>query len=358
MLYDIIDDEGNRFEVKLNLVNLVPITKKNKKTDFNTKIIKIESLSNQLYLEYIPKSNAGSSVRFGSLCENSNSKIKSSAFSIYTTGSISSPGRRSIPSIKINFFQFTNLLKYVKQPFFKYDPRTLKLIKGYPTKVPLIRFVKKETQISNIVLTCHFPPKYIHLNEIHRLYRKNSKYYPEKYPGLDMKFLPGEVFGFGFTFSIYATGSINLLGFINEYQINLAFNKLVSIISNSYAISKFTKIDYAWKYSHNHFQSNDNKTNSYYNFNQSISKRTNPNINKCETEKYKKISAKGIKKISLTSKERNLKFKNPERFFFKKKGFVKYKNSQKNIFDCGDFKKEIQKKYLSIDKNEKKIFNN
>ena len=141
-------------------------------------------------------------------------------------------------------------MKNIKQPFFRYNPTTLEPIEGYPRKLPLTRYMQKQTEISNIVITCTFPHKYVHLDEIKRKYSKYSKYAPSKFPALDIKFKKFDVFDFSVTYLIYASGKINILGTTNNYSIDMAFKKLVDIISDTHRSFKLTELDMAWKYSY------------------------------------------------------------------------------------------------------------
>lgn len=340
MEYKIHDSLMGYFNVKLQISNVVPITKikrlKNKcLPTYNKKIINVQSLAPMLLFEYEPSSNAACITRFFNYENKCNGKLgnhmkitEKNSFLVHATGAVICPGRKDINEIDTNFAKYLEIMKNVKQPFYRYDPQTLKPLNGYPRHLPLVRYIHKNTEISNIVVTCIFPHKYIHLDEIKRKYFKRAKYEPFKFPALDMKFFKFDIFEFGVTYQIYSSGKINILGLVNKYQLDLAFKKLIDIISDSHRTYKTTELDMAWKYTYLNIDpkliSND----------LDFQKKNNSNV----------YYSKG--ESAPTPYERQLKFKRPEYFGFIKYGVRLFKNPHVNILRPIDFIDRAHEIYL------------
>lgn len=365
MKYTLLDeDTGKTYDVSFTMSNTVPITSvedinklsndisgsnEDNLNDINSdngsdKIINIESLYPTRFLNYIPSKSAACIMRFynksfdnhddnnSNSGDNGNDNDSSSgvkpiiwrknSFLIHTTGKVICPGKKNLEQINYNFVRFYGVMKHMKQNFYRYDPETLKIMPGYPRFLPMTRFFQKQSEISNIVITCIFPHELIKLNEIKRCYSEYSKYYPMKFPALDLKYLKFERFEFSVTYMIYSTGKILILGTTNKYQINLAFKELVDIISKTYKSSIYNEQDNAWMYTYFKYGMEDTKSSKKRRLENCVVPFENGGGSGGDDDddrKNKKRKKNNPKKI-LTSKDRVNSWRYPQVYYTKEYG--------------------------------------
>lgn len=356
MEYILLDETtGDKYKATIMISNVVPITSKRQRENNNhglvgqlnknkgrkynksadeykqprssKRIINIESLAQLAFFNYVPSNSAACIMRFydkdGNDSEN-NPKLKKNSFLVHTTGNVICPGKKEIEKIDYNFVRYLSIMKNVHQNFYRYDPMTLRVQSGYPKFLPMTRYIQKTSGISNIVATCNFPEEIVNLNEIKRCYSQYSKYYPLKFPGLDLKYKKFEKFEFSVTYIFYTTGKILILGTTSKYQVELAFKELVDIISKTNKTCLSYEKDLAWKY-------------TYLKYGEDI-------LNG-DMDEDDKNNSRGSGKYKNDRKE---SYCNPEVYFVKKHGLRNFPNQKgEKTFDSTDFISRAQNIYTS-----------
>lgn len=398
MKYTLFDEKtGKKYIVTFKISNTVPTTSVNKSkkgengkqqhseskwSDYeednhkSNKIIHIETLGHLRFFYYVPSNSAACIMRFYEKdnCKNtSNSSVpmikydgneckmfKKNSFLVHTTGNVICPGKKDIDQNDYNFIRYLGIMKYVKQNYFRYDPKTLKIDPGYPRFLPLTRFIQSKSEISNIVATCEFPRELFKLKEIKRKYGQYAKYYPSKFPGLDLKSKKFEMFIFNITYLFYSTGRVLILAATNKYQIQLAFKRLVRIIWKTSKSAVDHEQDLNWKYSYFKFNNTSNATVTRITSGTkepvttvttaavpTTKKRKRlPINNDCEKEKKKK--KKGGKIEELTPQDRIDSYYYPEVYYVKKNGIRHSTNlNNKKTLSTNDFICRAHKMYIS-----------
>ena len=415
MKYTLFDEKtGKKYIVTFKISNTVPTTSVNKSkkgenekqqhseskwSDYeednhkSNKIIHIETLGHLRFFYYVPSNSAACIMRFYEKdnCKNTPKSappmvkydgneckmFKKNSFLVHTTGNVICPGKKDIDQNDYNFIRYLGIMKYVKQNYFRYDPKTLKIDPGYPRFLPLTRFIQSKSEISNIVATCEFPRELFKLKEIKRKYGQYAKYYPSKFPGLDLKSKKFEMFIFNITYLFYSTGRVLILAATNKYQIQLAFKRLVRIIWKTSKSAVDHEQDLNWKYSYFKFNNKSNgdahiakKTNTVVVTTPPITappitaptataqtataqtaqttkkRKRSPSNNNCEKEKKKK---KKVKKIEeLTPQDRIDSYYYPEVYYVKKNGIRHSTNvNNKRTLSANDFICRAHKMYIS-----------
>jgi len=240
-----ISDPTKKMIVRVDFSNKVckslPTQKNKHNTKHNTKL-PMELCSHIFKTPHSPKNGAASSLQFMKISENKRGpkELRSnerSVFLTYGTGGFVNPGKCEFDNISPTINNFTRILGNVHLPFYRYNPKTCKLLKGYPRYLPMSRFMNKGIKISNMVVTLKFPPNLIKIDIIHNEYSHRSKYCKEKFPACHMHFHRMSKVCFPMTVGFF-NECVNISGLTSREQIEPAFWCVYTIINKTWIISK------------------------------------------------------------------------------------------------------------------------
>lgn len=167
---------------------------------------------------------------------------KTSTVLFYSTAKQVTAGSKSIYGAFCLSYLYLTIFGNIKIKVYEYDPKTLKAKKGFPKYIPLCRWLRfNKMVIANMVGRSIIDPKYIHLNEIHRIYKSICKYSPHTFPGLRVSIKnvliqfpefakqlnnePLKISGL-----IFSTGYVLVLGIKNTKYLKIAYEIMKKMI--------------------------------------------------------------------------------------------------------------------------------